>query len=149
MEVPTAQIIERYLRDLAYGLPWLKIKPEFNIEKYMQDEAFEDMGHNLRGAYLSLHQDDDGEAALTHLLKVSAICKQRLTPAYLLKYNTAVSYFQALASRAGTPVHDQVHDQGALMQNLLLRVYRPFGSVSQLLVELKTLTFQVDRAYSV
>jgi hypothetical protein len=32
MQAPTAQTIEWYLHDLAYGYDWLKIKREFSIE---------------------------------------------------------------------------------------------------------------------
>ncbi len=63
-------------------------------------------------------QDHDAEAALTRLGMVSVICNKRLTPAYLEKYNTVVSYFQGMMSRSGTPVHGQ----DAHMRNLLLRV---------------------------
>ena len=112
------QIIEQYLHDLAYGYDWLKIKPEFNIVNHMQEEAFRAADNHLRGAYLMWHQDSNAEAALTCLENASAICNERLTPAYLLKYNTVVSYFRGRLSRSGTPVHDQ----GAHMRNLLLRV---------------------------
>jgi cobalamin-dependent methionine synthase I len=117
MPAPTAQTIEQYLHDLAFGFPWLKIKPEFRKQKYMQEEAFIFADGDLRGAYLMWHQDNDAEAALTCLENASAICNQRLTRAYLLKYNTVVSYFEANASGAGTPVHQDAH-----MRNLLLRV---------------------------
>ena len=118
MPAPTAQTIEQYLHDLAYGFPWLKIKPEFNIQKYMQEEAFIFADGDLRGAYLMWHQDNDAEAALTCLENASAICNQRLTDAYKLKYDTVVSYFEGMMSGSGTPVHGQ----GAHMRNLLLRV---------------------------
>jgi hypothetical protein len=144
MEATTEQPIERHLHDLAYGFPWLKIKPEFSNSNHMHEEAFEAMGHNLRGAYLWWHQNSNAEAALTYLEKSKDICNERLTPEYLSKYNTVVSYFEGMISRSGTPVH-----QGAHMRNLLLRVNRPFGSVSQLLVDLKMLTFQVNSAYLV
>jgi hypothetical protein len=131
IEEPTAQTIVQYLHDLAYGFDWLKIKPEFSSAKYMEEEAYMVAGYELRGAYLWWHQDSNAEAALTHLLNASAICNERLTPEYLLKYKTVVSYFQGTISGSSTPVH-----QGAHMRNLLLRVNRPFGSVSELLFEL-------------
>jgi hypothetical protein len=118
MQAPTEQTIEQYLHDLAYGYDWLKIKPEFNIVQYMQEEAFRAADNHLRRAYLMWHQDSDAEAALTYLVNASAICNERLTRAYLLKYNTVVSYFKGRLSRSGTPVHDQ----DAHMQNILLRV---------------------------
>ena len=117
MEEPTAQTIVQYLHDLAYGFPWLKIKSEFNIAKYMQEEAFIFADDYLRGAYLMWHQDHDAETALTYLENARVICNERLTSEYLFKYNTVVSYFKAGLSRSGTPVHQDAH-----MQNLLLRV---------------------------
>ena len=117
MEESTAQTIVQYLHDLAYGFDWLRIKREFNITKYMQEEAFIFADDYLRGAYLMWHQDHDAEAALTYLENARVICNERLTPAYLLKYNTVVSYFKASLSRSGTPVHQEAH-----MQNLILRV---------------------------
>ena len=117
MEEPTAQTIEQYLHDLAFDLNSKRIKPQFRGSNHIHSEAFIFADDDLRGAYFACSQDHDAEAALTRLLKASAICNERLTPAYLLKYNTVVSYFKANASRAGTPVHQDAH-----MQNLLLRV---------------------------
>ena len=117
MQAPTAQTIEQYLHDLAFDLDWKRIKHEFCASNYIYSEAFIFACDHLRGAYFMWSQDQDAEAALTRLGKASAICNERLTPAYLLKYNTVVSYFEAMMSRAGTPVHQDAH-----MQNLLLRV---------------------------
>jgi len=66
------------------------------------------------------HQRNDADATLTHLQKAKVMCNQGLSRNYLSKYNTVLEYFEALASRAGTPVH--VQEQGARMQNLLLRM---------------------------
>ena len=118
MQAPTAQTIEQYLHDLAFDLDWKRIKPEFSGSNHMYSEAFIFAGDHLRGAYFMWSQDHDAEAALTRLEKASVICNERLTPAYLLKYNTVVSYFEGMMSRSGTPVHGQ----DAHMRNLLLRV---------------------------
>ena len=117
MQAPTEQTIEQDLHDLAYGFDWLRIKHEFNNWNRMNEEAFICACDDLRGAYFMWSQDHDAEAALTRLEHASAVCNERLTPAYLLKYNTVVSYFQGMMSRSGTPVHQDAH-----MQNLLLRV---------------------------
>ncbi len=117
MPAPTAQTIEQYLYDLAFGDLWQRIEREFLAWEYTHEEAFIFAEDHLRGAYFDWAQDHDALGALSHLDNVRAICNQRLTPAYLLKYNTVVSYFEANASRAGTPVHQDAH-----MRNLLLRV---------------------------
>ena len=120
MEDPSPQTILKYLHDLGFGRNDLRFNDEFYLRSWMQDEAFIDMVDNLRGAYLMWHTASDADATLTHLENARAMCIQGLSRNYLSKYNTVVSYFEALASRAGTPVHPQ--EQGARMQNLLLRM---------------------------
>ena len=99
MEEPTAQTIVQYLHDLAFHLDWKRIKPEFSGSNHMYSEAFIFAGDHLRGAYFMWSQDHDAEAALTYLENARVICNERLKPAYLLKYNTVVSYFKASLSR--------------------------------------------------
>jgi hypothetical protein len=118
MQADTAQTIEQYLHDLAFDLDRQRIKDEFRGSNHIYSQVFIFACDHLKGAYFMWVQDHDAEAALTRLEMVSVICNERLTPAYLEKYNTVVSYFEANASRAGTPVHDQ----GVHMRNLLLRV---------------------------
>ena len=117
MQAPTAQTIERYLHDLAYSYNYERLKREFIGFTHTQQDAFRDAAWDLNGAYLSWHQNHDAVAALTHLEKARAICTERLYRDYLRKYNAAVSFFEGMLSRSGTPVQQNVH-----MQNLLLRV---------------------------
>jgi hypothetical protein len=118
MQADTAQTIEQDLHDLAFDLDSQRIKDEFRGSNHIYSQVFIFACDHLKGAYFMWAQDHDAEAALTRLENASVICNERLTPAYLEKYNTVVSYFHANASRAGTPVHDQ----GVHMRNLLLRV---------------------------
>ena len=117
MQAPTEQTIERYLHDLAYSYNYERLKREFIEFTYTQEPAFRNAAWDLNGAYLSWHQQRDAVAALTHLEKARAICTERLYRDYLRKYNAAVSFFEGMLSRSGTPVQQNVH-----MQNLLLRV---------------------------
>jgi hypothetical protein len=118
MQAPTEQTIEQYLHDLAFDQIYKRIKDEFCGSNHIHSEAFIFADDDLRGAYFQWAQDHNALGALTHLDNVRAICNERLQPAYLLKYNTVVSYFEGMMSRSGTPVHGQ----GAHMRNLLLRV---------------------------
>jgi len=115
-----AQTITQYLNELAYTRCLECIKTEFLDFDHRQEEAFVLMGNELRGSYLMWQQYNDEAAALTRLENVSAICNERLTPQYLLKYNTVVSYFKGMMSRSSTPVH--VQEENARMQNILLRM---------------------------
>jgi hypothetical protein len=126
MQALTTQTIEQYLHDLAFDHNWDRIKDEFSGWNHIQSEDFIFAGDDLRGAYFQWAQDRNAEAALTHLENARAICNERLTPAYLLKYNTVVLYFKAMASRAGTPVRQDAH-----MRNLLLpfSTYKAYADV--------------------
>jgi hypothetical protein len=53
MTALSAQTIADYLHDLAYGDLWQRIKREFLDWDHMQEEAFEVMGNDLRGAYFA------------------------------------------------------------------------------------------------
>jgi hypothetical protein len=120
MDDPSLQTILQYLHDLGFDPNYLRINAEFYHVSHTQDAAFMRLGRQLRGAYFMWYHHGDSVATLTLLENARAMCNQVLSPAYLSRYNTVVSYFQALASRAGTPV--DVEHQGARMQNLLLRM---------------------------
>ncbi len=111
---PSPQSIQRYLHDLAFDDLWQRIKRDFLDWDHTQEGAFIAAGYNLRSAYYQWHNDRDAFGALNDLDKVRAICNERLTPEYLVMYNTVVSYFEGVNSRSGTPVHDQgvhVHER--------------------------------------
>ena len=113
----TEQTIERYLHDLAFTGNYYRLKAEFQGSAYTQQDAFRIAANHLRGAYFQWQRNRDAAAALTRLGYARAICTERLYRDYLRKYNAAVSYFEGILSRSGTPVQQNVH-----MQNLLLRV---------------------------
>ena len=118
MQAPTPQTIERYLHELAYASNWDRLKREFIDFEHTQEDAFLSAANNLNGAYLSWFQDRDTGAASLHLENARVICEERLYHNYLQKYNAAVSYFEGMLSRSGTPVHYQ----DARMQKLILRI---------------------------
>ena len=117
MQSPTAQTIDRYLHDLAFTHNNERLKREFMDVEHTQEYAFISAANDLNGAYIMWYQDIDAVAASTHLENARVICTERLHHDYLQKYNAAVSYFEGILSRSGTPVQQNVH-----MQNLLLRV---------------------------
>jgi hypothetical protein len=120
MDDPSPQTITQYLHDLGFDADNLRINAENYPASQTQDGAFSRWGRQLRRAYFMWNQHGDSVTTLSYLVKARAMCNQALSPAYLTRYNTVLSYFQALASRAGTPV--DVGDLGARMQNLLLRM---------------------------
>jgi hypothetical protein len=120
MEDPSPQTILRYLHELGFDPNYLRFKDEFYDRSHTQDEAFIRLGHYLRWAYFRWYHQGDSDTTHTYLENVRAMCNEVLKPAYQSKYNTVLSYFETMTSRAGTPVH--VQEQGARMQNLLLRM---------------------------
>ena len=120
MDDPSPQTITQYLHDLGFDANILRINTEFYHLSQTQDAAFSRWDRRLRRAYFMWHTHGDSRATHKFLEKARVMCNEVLSPAYLTRYNTVLSYFQALASRAGTPV--DVGDLGARMQNLLLRM---------------------------
>jgi hypothetical protein len=121
-QAPTAQDIEQNLYDLAFDDFYERLEGQFTIWDEIHSQAFQNAENCLTAAYVQWADHNDALGALNYLENASVICKQRLRPAYLSKYNESVSYLTTETSRAGTPVHSPVYGQGAHMRNLLLRV---------------------------